>query len=255
MLRVTFIHHSCFMVEMDHTVLMFDYFPGDALEDRMVFHGKLPVFPQDKKMYVFASHRHRDHFHPCIFTWQGNLHPDITYILSNDIKVDRKMLADCGHAGDREFKKRIHRVAPSSHYNIEDLKIDTLRSTDEGVAFVVEAEGLNIYHAGDLHWWNWNGKGEIYCQTIGKEYKKQLAKIKLKHIDIAFVVLDPRMEDGYAFGMEHFIKNIDCDLIFPCHVWQDFELIQKFKRLPGIANLKDKVIDIDGENRIYNIED
>ncbi len=38
-------------------------------------------------------------------------------------------------------------------------EIRTLRSTDEGVAFVVHYAGKTIYHAGDLNWWHWK-KGE-----------------------------------------------------------------------------------------------
>lgn len=255
MIKVTYIHHSCYMVELDHTVLLFDYFPPEAMADRMEFHGKLPVFPQDKKMYVFASHAHRDHWNPVILTWQGNLHPDITYILSDDIKITRDMLKAAGHANDRNFRRRIHRVTPVSSYKIGGLKIKTLRSTDEGVAFLVNAEGLNIYHAGDLHWWNWGERGELYCETIGKQYKREVNRLIGKHIDIAFVVLDPRMNEGYYFGMEYFIQNIDCDLIFPMHMWQDFELVQRFKRLPQIAMLKNKVVDVDRENTVFNIEE
>ena len=38
------------------------------------------------------------------------------------------------------------------------VRIRTLKSTDEGVAFLVEAEGKSIYHAGDLNWWYWEGE-------------------------------------------------------------------------------------------------
>ena len=37
-------------------------------------------------------------------------------------------------------------------------EIRTLRSTDEGVAFVVHYAGKTIYHAGDLNWWHWEGE-------------------------------------------------------------------------------------------------
>ena len=46
MIKVTYIQHSSYLVELDHTLLLFDYFLPDALSDRMVF-GGIPAFPQD----------------------------------------------------------------------------------------------------------------------------------------------------------------------------------------------------------------
>ena len=32
MLRVTYVWHSCFVVELDHHILVFDYFPKEAVD-------------------------------------------------------------------------------------------------------------------------------------------------------------------------------------------------------------------------------
>ena len=77
-----------------------------------------------------------------------------------------------------------------------------------------------------------------------------------KHFDIGFVPLDSRMgEDGYFLGLDYFIKNIDCDNIFPMHMWGDYKWIERFKSRPDIANLRERVVDIDRENMIFEIED
>lgn len=39
MLRVTYVWHSCFVVELDHHILVFDYFPKEAVET-VHFEGK-----------------------------------------------------------------------------------------------------------------------------------------------------------------------------------------------------------------------
>ena len=53
-MKVTFLYHSSYFVEMDTCCLLFDYYQGDI--------------PQvDKPLYVFASHSHGDHFSPVIF--------------------------------------------------------------------------------------------------------------------------------------------------------------------------------------------
>ena len=40
-MKVIFIHHSCFAVELDDKVLIFDYFDGDRVNG-FHFTGKLP---------------------------------------------------------------------------------------------------------------------------------------------------------------------------------------------------------------------
>ncbi|MBQ4301014.1 MAG: MBL fold metallo-hydrolase [Lachnospiraceae bacterium] len=250
MLNVTFIHHSSFMVETDNHLLLFDYFPGEAVEN-MNFHGKLPELPADKKLYVFASHSHKDHFSVEVLKLQ-DIHPNITFILSKDIRLGRNYLVRNGI--DPSIKSNIHWVKDVNTYHVDDLQIDTMRSTDAGVAFLVNVDGLNIFHAGDLNWWNAGDDRELYGNLIGKAYKKEINRLKNKHIDIAFVVLDGRVEDGYAFGMEYFLENIDVDLVFPMHMWQQWDLIPKLKRNPKLVNVVNKVIDIDRENIIfYNI--
>ena len=57
-MKVTFIYHSSYFVELDHCCLLFDYYQGDI--------------PQvGKPLYVFASHSHPDHFSPAIFQLAG----------------------------------------------------------------------------------------------------------------------------------------------------------------------------------------
>lgn len=252
MLKVTFVHHSCFTVETDRHILMFDYFPKEAVQ-KCSFTGELPAFPKDKPIFVFASHRHKDHFSYDIFRLKET-YPDIHFILSGDIPLGRRELTKNGIPLD--VKKEILRVTPLNHYEVEDVAIETLKSTDEGVAFLVEVDGLRLYHAGDLHWWNWGERGEIYCEAIGAAYKREIRRIGERHIDVAFVVLDPRMkEEGYALGMEYFLNHVSCDLVFPMHLWREFDWISKFKSRPQIVHFKDKIIDIDRENVIFEIDE
>ena len=58
MFKVTFLHHSCFVVELDKSVLIFDYVKKGEFSG-YVFTGNLPELPEDKEIYVFASHRDR----------------------------------------------------------------------------------------------------------------------------------------------------------------------------------------------------
>ena len=48
-MQIIFIHHSCFLVELDDKVLIFDYFDGDKVEG-MHFTGRLPSYEPDTKI-------------------------------------------------------------------------------------------------------------------------------------------------------------------------------------------------------------
>ena len=77
-MTVTYLYHSGFTVEIDDVMLVFDYYKGE-----------LPDTAKDKKLYVFSSHFHKDHFQESIFEWEKDY--DVTYILSKDIRAkDRK---------------------------------------------------------------------------------------------------------------------------------------------------------------------
>ena len=168
MLRVTYVWHSCFVVELDKSILVFDYFPKEAVET-VHFEGKMPELDANKHIYVFASHSHKDHFSLEVLRWREK-YSQISYIFSKDIRLGRAYLLRNGF--DPEIKKQIHFVSVIEKYEIGDLVVETLRSTDAGVAYLVQAEGLSIYHAGDLHWWNSGMEGELYTKTYGDAYKR-----------------------------------------------------------------------------------
>ena len=247
-MKIHYIFHSGFVVETDEAILVFDYWRDPAgVMERLA--GK------KKRAYVFSSHFHEDHFTKDIFKWrEDNPFTDYIYILSKDIRLGHNYLARNGYSD--EIKKKITFVTFDKKYKVDDLNIYTLRSNDAGVAFTVEVDGLKLYHAGDLNWWNTEGRGELYGEQYGREYKRALRHIENQHFDLGFVVLDPRLgEDGYFLGLDYFIKNIDCTHIFPMHMWGDYTFIKRFKDRPDIANLRDRIVDIDQENMIFEIED
>lgn len=74
------------------------------------------------------------------------------------------------------------------------VHVRTMKSTDEGVAFLVECGGKRIYHAGDLNNWVWSGEPEADNLCMSENYRLELEKMKGNHVDVAFVPLDPRQE-------------------------------------------------------------
>ena len=215
-MKVTYIYHSGFAVELQTHVLIFDYYKG-----------KLPKWDGKKSILFFASHKHHDHFDFSIFDY-GSQYEKCHYFLSSDIKLSDKYLERNGISP--EIKKQITGVGKNIALEWEDIRIETLRSTDEGVAFMVSVEGKTIYHAGDLNWWHWEGEDPAWNRQMEKDYKREMNIINGRHFDIAFVPLDSRLESAYDYGMREFLEHADADVIFPMHMWERYDVIARFRR-------------------------
>lgn len=227
-MKITYIHHSSFSVELDKCILLFDYFQGN-----------LPKFDENKKLYVFSSHSHHDHFNKCIFNLE-KIHPNVTYILSNDINAPKK--------------ENIKLIGANERMIVDNLEIKTLESSDLGVAFIVKVENKTIYHAGDLNWWHWEGENSPEENKFAENlFKNALNKINEKDIDIAFLPLDSRQGKHYYLGFDYFMKNINSKIAFPMHFWRTYSLIDIFKNSNYALNYKDKIIKIDYEGQEFEI--
>lgn len=67
------------------------------------------------------------------------------------------------------------------------------QSTDLGVAFLVEAYGLRIFHAGDLNLWHWRQESTIReIEAAEKDFYDALEPLKNERIDVAMFPVDPR---------------------------------------------------------------
>ena len=72
-IKIKFIYHSCYTMEFEDYILIFDYFQGE-----------LPKNPKNKKLIFISTHSHYDHFTKKILEI-GNPEENI-YILSSDIQ-------------------------------------------------------------------------------------------------------------------------------------------------------------------------
>ena len=148
MMKVTYLGHSGFLVEMDDVIFLFDYYKGE-----------LPEMDPGKKLLVFVSHAHYDHYRKEIFSLREHPGP-LCFILSSDVTAKT--------APDIVFMK------PNEEREILGCRIRTLRSTDEGVAYLLKYGGKTIYHAGDLNWWHWEGETEAYNTAMRRAYQAEI---------------------------------------------------------------------------------
>jgi len=200
-IRIQYLYHSGFRVETDTHVLIFDYFKGN-------------VRLGDKKLLVFCSHGHADHFNPQIFEWQDKS-ADIQYILSQDIEIAQK-------------KPNIYQISPYDEIIVGDVSIKAFGSTDVGVSFLVQCAGICFFHAGDLNWWHW-------WQDIPEEianaeglFKDEMNKIKGERIDIAFFPVDPRLERYASLGADYFIEEIAPKYLIPMHFGDAIDTAKRY---------------------------
>lgn len=214
-MRVIFLFHSSFLVELERSVLIFDYY-GE---------GRLPEISGDKDIYFLNSHGHEDHFNRNIWELQRK-YPKAFYVMSRDIRVRKE-----------ERENWMYFVKPREEYQIKKLKVCTLRSTDMGVAFVVETEGKCIYHAGDLNWWHWEGEDKAWNNNMAVNYQREVDRLMGQVFDLAFVPLDPRLSKAYDWGMRYFTEKIKVRHLFPMHCWEKYKVCQKVKKEPWMQEL------------------
>ncbi len=250
-MNVLFLHHSCFIVELDTKVLVFDYFNGDRVPGYH-FGGKLPTYDADTPMYFFASHNHKDHFDMDIYRL-ADYYEDIHYIISKDAKLSANNLEK--HGIGPAVLDKITYVTNNEDYEVAGVKIHTFLSNDEGVAFAVEADGKQIYHAGDLNVWYWEGAGELVTGNSERAYRHQIGRVGDRHYDVAFVVMDPRLGQHAFRGFDYFMKNVSAKYVFPMHCWQQFSIIDEY--LGRISNpaFSGRIMRVEHENQIFeNLE-
>lgn len=227
-MKIIFIQHSCFWIEESSYVLIFDWFDATRV-NLCEFKGQLPEFPKGKKIYLFASHKHQDHFDLMSLRWRETKCADITYILSKDIRLSDAYLIK--YNIDPSIKKHIVFVRANDDYQIDELRIHTLKSTDAGVAFYVKIKENSFYHAGDLNSWIFpNDFDEVRTQHMQQMYERELSYLKNKKITMAFVVLDPRQKEKAYHGLSYFFEQFEAKFIFPMHMWQDYSYITRWKK-------------------------
>ena len=248
-MKVEFLHHSSFLIEVDDKVLIFDYFQGDRVKNYH-FTGVLPEYESDTPIYLFASHKHQDHFdldNLRLAEKYSNIH----FIFSKDTKSSPNFLKR--HGINPGVTKKICYVGLNAKYKVEDLNIETYRSTDAGVAFYVETNGAAFFHAGDLNDWKWEGAGDLVNGMMESNYKAQIRKLANKPINLAFVPMDPRMGKYQDAGIDYFLRHTDAEYVFPMHMWQDYSGIERYCKKLSNAQMAQRIVPIVHENQIFDI--
>lgn len=208
-MKITYHRHSGFSVRTDQRLLIFDYL-GEGLNA-----------PETKdRAIAFVSHAHGDHFHPSVVRWMGE--GRVQLVTGDDV--------DSGGI----------RLSPGDRIELDGVIIEAFGSTDQGVSFLICADGFCIFHAGDLNLWHWkNESDEEYVREATEAFEEVLDSLRGRKIDLAFFPVDPRMGEGYEEGAMRFIDIMRPMHFVPMHFWDQPEAAEAMrdKRLPSGVKL------------------
>jgi L-ascorbate metabolism protein UlaG (beta-lactamase superfamily) len=200
-LKIVHLYHSGILVETKSHQLFFD-----AISDIHM------LLDPTKEVVFFVSHGHQDHFDPLIYKYRL---PHVHYFISDEIR--------------NHPKEDYTYVRPNHHYKRGTIDIQTYDSTDSGVSFLVTFEDRVLFHAGDLNWWHWQNDNESTQKEEEKQFKHIVDGILVPHIHVAFLPLDPRLNEAYTWTTEYFLKTKSISHIVPIHFRNHFEVTKTLR--------------------------
>lgn len=235
-IKINYLYNSSFKIETKNYVLILDYY-NDSVEGGTKNSTNGAIGREDiegnKEVLVFSSHSHGDHFNKVIFDW-AKVNSSIKYILSSDIKADNSALD-------------ITKISAYEKLEVKDVYIKAYGSTDLGISFLIKVDGVTIFHAGDLNWWDWYDESTEDNLKMEKMFKEEIAKLKGETIDIAFFPVDSRLKDSYALGPDYFISELAPKIFIPMHFREDYAITRKFADKKSDISTKILEIHLRGE--------
>ncbi len=195
---IWYLNHSGWAVKTKNHLLVFDYWQRtDDPDYPCLNNGRInPEEISEQNVIVFSSHTHGDHFSREIFEWNEDI-KNINYVLGFETTAH----------DDYTY------ISPRNEKIIDNVKITPISSTDSGEGFMVELDGLSIYHPGD-HANRYQEGDEEFSDEIDF-----LAK-KYNSVDIAFVPISGcNFRDKVALvkGNDYMIKKFNPALVLPMH--------------------------------------
>lgn len=191
--KVRYLYNSGFVVETAEHVLIFDLCElSEFVNDDLV---------SDRKVTFFVTHNHSDHFDPLIYQWDYK--DGVQYVIHRDVATSKDA--------------NILLVEADEQYYLEGIAVQTFGTTDRGVFFLVEVNGLSLFHSGDLNWWKWKNDSVEIQNKEESAYKSEVQKLKNTPLDIAFIPVDPRLDDYHNLAVKYFADTVTVNTIIPMH--------------------------------------
>ncbi|HBS86467.1 MAG: hypothetical protein A2W91_19825 [Bacteroidetes bacterium GWF2_38_335] len=195
---VWYLNHSGWAIKTKNHLLVIDYWDNNVNPDKLCLNNGF-INPEEiagLKVTAIASHNHQDHFDQRIFGWTKTI-GNINYVLG----FNNSQNANCTY------------IAPHEEKNIDGVKITAIASTDSGEGFMIEVDGLVIYHPGDH---------ANRFQDEDKDFTSEIDFLaeKYKKIDIAFVPISGcnfRDKTVLKKGNDYLVSRFSPTMVLPMH--------------------------------------
>ena len=233
-IAVEYLGGSGFLVTIGETGFLFDASEHGA--DRRILPGK-EALAEYKKLYVFVSHRHDDHFSESIYSLCGE---NAVYIVGFDVPQPHRGI----------------RMSPGEHQGFGSVEVTAFGSTDEGVSFLVECAGITLFHAGDLNLWHWRDESSITeIEAAEKAFYACVEPIPREKIDVAFFPVDPRQGSMYDAGAGYFVMTVKPKILIPMHFQGRADVAVRFAVTGETASTKVVALEEPGDHIELHIPD
>ncbi|UCD18829.1 MAG: ankyrin repeat domain-containing protein, partial [candidate division WOR-3 bacterium] len=198
---VVYLGHSGWAIKTENHLLIFDYFEAQnralPIDASLASGYVVPAEIKSENVMVFASHDHGDHYDPRILGWKNDA-PNIRYILG---------------FRPRDIEHEYTYTEPHTTTELEGLTITTIRSNDSGVGFLIEVDGVTIFHPGD------HANGSM---DMSPNYTAEIDAIASmnKNIDLAFgPILGCSLgtPESVQLGAHYAIETLNPKVFMPMH--------------------------------------
>lgn len=213
------------MVRTDSANFVFDYWMdsnGDPLTEPCFLDSLEP----EKPLLVFVSHGHKDHFNKDVFAWAARF-PQLTYVVSRDVmkRVRHIVSPSSVYSGPKVAAGRVMAMRAGDVLELCGTTVAAFPSTDIGNSYMVECDGIRIFHAGDLNAWIWKDEStEAEVRKALGDYRaclrdvgQWLAGRPSPEIDYCFFPVDSRIGRDYFTGAAEFVRRFNVEHFFPMH--------------------------------------
>ncbi|MGI6077316.1 MAG: MBL fold metallo-hydrolase [Fastidiosipilaceae bacterium] len=213
-MKLTYLFHSGFVLELKDTILIFDCYsdPATVLSQISI---------QDRSIVFFVSHEHGDHYSSKIIHYSEKYGDAVTYV------VDRETVIHF-HLHEKIKKSRLIVTEEGMIIGESDLELPGLKellvyaSNDAGVAYLLSTTEGVIYHAGDLNNWDWqDGEAEWmerFYRVRLKTMASNLTERQIDQIKVAMVPVDERLQNRAYGGADMFCRYLKTEFMIPMHL-------------------------------------
>ena len=202
--QVVYIFHNCFVVHAGEHTLLFDCPAPQYLPKRSA--AALAPELRGRNVTAFVSHSHTDHCHPDLASVCAEA-AGARFVVSDDVADLYPASVPAGALV----------LEPDQAGGIDGIGIETLASNDLGLAFVLEVEGLRLYHGGDLAAWVWDTASAAEKAFTAGFFSTALERIAARPVDIAFTNVDRRLPN--LAGGPEFAARVRPRVLVPMHAF------------------------------------